>query len=195
MDPAKQNRLKIIGPAQRPGYVLCRCECGKEKEVRKAHMTAGRTLSCGCLRQELSIQRATTHGQFGTPEHSSWAGMLDRCRNPNCRSFARYGARGIRVCDRWLDFANFLADMGKRPGPGYSLDRIDPNGHYEPDNCRWATQTEQARNKRRHAVVELPSGERLSTWEYAERIGLSRKAAWEHAERLGLLRNLANQTA
>ena len=99
-----------------------------------------------------------THGEAGnprkgipaSPEYHSWQGMMDRCQNQKNRKYPLYGGRGITVCQRWRDsFEHFLADMGRRPGPGYSLDRYpDPNGHYEPGNCRWATILEQRHNRR-----------------------------------------------
>lgn len=84
-----------------------------------------------------------------SPEYYSWMSMKSRCTNPNRENWMRYGGRGITVCERWMKFSNFLEDMGLRPGPKYSIDRIDPDGNYEPGNCRWATSAEQAMNKRR----------------------------------------------
>jgi hypothetical protein len=87
-----------------------------------------------------------------SPEYIAWSGMKQRCNNPKCKGYPNYGGRGIRVCDRWADsYLNFLADMGRRPKRGYSLDRINNDGHYEPGNCRWADAKEQAANKRAQA--------------------------------------------
>jgi hypothetical protein len=91
------------------------------------------------------------HGMTGTSEHRAWLDMRKRCSNPRNKKFKHYGGRGIAVCERWTDFANFYADMGPRPGPGHSLDRINNDGNYEPGNCRWATWSQQRRNQR-----ELP---------------------------------------
>jgi len=105
-----------------------------------------RRIYCGiqCQRHASKNKR---HGYSGTREHATWLDMRNRCRNPAAHNYMRYGGRGIRVCDRWDTFENFLADMGPRPGKGYSIERADNDGHYEPSNCRWATQLEQNRNK------------------------------------------------
>lgn len=97
-----------------------------------------------------------THGAFGSPEHRSWADMLSRCRNPKVRNYHRYGDRGIRVCERWLSFENFLKDMGlKPPGKRVSIERINNDGNYEPRNCRWATPKDQAQNRMRNPRYKL----------------------------------------
>jgi hypothetical protein len=99
--------------------------------------------------------------------------MMTRCRNPKCSQFKNYGARGITVCERWREFINFYTDMGPKPTPSHSLDRIDPNGMYEPTNCRWATPTEQSENKRDTVRVAF-DGETLTLCEWARRLGIKR---------------------
>lgn len=112
------------------------------------------------------------HGGYGTPEYRIWRGLRERCLNSRSKHFARYGGRGIRVCDRWNDFAAFLADMGKKPSPTHSIDREDVNGHYEPGNCRWATPTQQANNRRNTVHVEA-NGETRPAAEAARAYGLN----------------------
>jgi hypothetical protein len=122
---------------------LCRCRCGIERVVLGHHLRAGKTRSCGCFARE----RSTTHGLSRTHVYRVWQGMKERCLNRRHRSYFNYGGRGIKVCERWLIFENFYADMGDPP-PGLSLDRINNNGNYEPNNCRWATQAQQLANRR-----------------------------------------------
>lgn len=135
---------------------LCRCDCGGEIRTLVQRLRSGATKSCGCWCREVAAAnaylRSFKHGNSSrserSPEYISWAAMHARCRYPSVRGYELYGGRGIRVCERWSDFELFLADMGTRPSHEYSIDRIDPDGNYEPSNCRWASPVEQRHNQR-----------------------------------------------
>jgi hypothetical protein len=130
----------------------CRCDCGTEKIADAALLRTGHTQSCGCLRREVATDRMLKHGHNRankpSPTYHSWSAMIARCTNPKSSKYPDYGGRGIRVCDRWMEFANFLADMGERP-PGMTLDREDNDDDYRPGNCRWTDATTQANNRRK----------------------------------------------
>lgn len=132
---------------------LCRCICGTERVVRQHAVIHGVSKSCGCLHEEVMQTLFVTHGGTRSPEYSSFQGMHSRCENPNDRRYKDYGGRGIRVCERWLhSFENFIADMGKRPSPKHTLERRNNDLGYSPENCIWASQKTQSRNKRTNVL-------------------------------------------
>lgn len=149
------NHLVVLGCPQRINgatYWECLCDCGKRKLIQRTHITGGGCQSCGCMRGVLAAEKNSTHLLSKTKEYSAWQSMKTRCYNEKTDYYQYWGGRGIRVCDRWLNsFENFLEDMGERPSAEYSLDRIDVNGHYEPGNCRWATDLQQRHNQRPRA--------------------------------------------
>lgn len=154
--------VSYIGISGHKSMWRCACSCGAEVVIRGTHLTGGRIESCGCLRHELHMKRAVSHGMSKTRPYRIWRDMINRCHYDKYPERHLYGGRGITVCQRWRDsFESFIADMGL-PAAHLSIDRIDTNGNYEPGNCRWATATEQARNRRaaRRRGVEVCADER-----------------------------------
>jgi hypothetical protein len=165
MRPMEQNRFGRWEIIEGDGaLVTARCDCGTVKIVRRRSLRCGESKSCGCdkaLRGKRISEAKMRHGATRTPAWVAWVGMRTRCNNPNLPSYQWWGGRGIRVCERWSSFENFLADMGQPPAPRMSLDRIDNDGDYEPGNCRWADHRTQAHNRRDNRVLETPRGPML----------------------------------
>jgi hypothetical protein len=150
---------------------LCRCDCGTERNVLGFVLNNGNSRSCGCLKVEVVTSRMTKHGHTVRPEYKSWRAMLSRCLDPSHRNYKNYGGRGVIVAPEWESYERFLADVGPRPTPKHWLERIDNDGPYAPCNVCWATQTQQARNKRTNVLV-THDGRTMPVSAWAEVAGL-----------------------
>lgn len=184
----KFGMLTVIELAERRktsgGTVLlwrCRCDCGGESKSRLAQLRNGMTKSCGCLKRKAGDQ-TRTHGMSNTKVYELWTAMIQRARGHRAQSYVE---RNIGVCERWLRFENFLADMGEPPGPRYSLEREDNDKGYEPGNCVWLPMVEQWRNRSNTTLHDF-MGERLSLREIAERSGINRATLWHRVAVQGL---------
>lgn len=157
------GRLTVVEPSRNDkGKItwICTCSCGGSIEVEPIRLRLGKTKSCGCLRSETTrVKNAAKTKQDArkrNPLYYRWASMLQRCENPKNPAYHNYGARGIKVCDRWReDFANYMQDVGAPPTSNHTLDRIDNDGDYSPENCRWAESKEQLRNQRRSIFITV----------------------------------------
>ncbi len=160
-----RRSLVIRGEDRGRRMWVCICECGRLTAVPTQKLISGATKSCGCFNIDRIREvghRNKVHGGHGSREYQTWRSMINRCENPNAKNFKYWGGRGISVCARWRHgeeglpgFACFLADMGARPSSDLSIDRYpNPDGNYEPGNCRWATRTEQNRNTSKRHIME-----------------------------------------
>lgn len=151
----------------------CRCDCGVVKDVAINNLVSGRSMQCAdCAK--VSSKRVTSkkHGMCYTPEYNAWKAMKLRCNNPNNHNYYNYGARGISVCERWTEFESFMEDMGPRPSPDHSLERINNEEGYAPNNCRWAMKEEQAQNRRVTLKADV-NGVRVAISKLARECGIS----------------------
>lgn len=153
----KLTVIKCIGKNKRRYIIwMCNCECGKSSIVSGSDLTNEHTKSCGCLKADTMRRLRLTHGKSTTPEYKVWCEMIKRTENKKNKHYKDYGGRGIIVSERWRNsFESFLEDMGERPYKDYSIDRIDNNGNYEPNNCRWASIADQCRNKRNNVLINI----------------------------------------
>lgn len=155
---------------------LCLCDCGTEKKILSRSLVSGKTVSCGCYGKSIIYNKSLVHGQSKrknkTKEYMAWMNMKNRCYDVKNNHYKSYGGRGIIVCDSWLEsFNNFFFDMGIKPSPKHSLDRIDVNGSYCKENCKWSTNEEQARNKRGNVWLEI-NGEKLIVQDWAKKFNV-----------------------
>lgn len=175
------GRLVVLrrAPDRRRGWPrwLCLCDCGNEKEVDSNNLRNNNTRSCGCLNTIFLEERVKnglhwTHRLSTSPLYKTWNSMRQRCENPKSPSFHNYGGRGIYVCERWRNFANFAADMAPKPSPQHSIDRIDNDGPYSPENCRWVgSRQEQMANRRVNRPITF-RGETHIVAEWARRVNI-----------------------
>lgn len=148
-----EENIRIKNKSRRK--VFCVCDCGKEVYVEFSALDTGNTKSCGCLKKETTSSVKSTHRMSKSVEYDTWCSIKSRCCNKRNADYKFYGAKGIEMCDRWLEsFENFYEDMGERPSGGHSIDRINSEGGYYPENCRWATKKEQARNQSNNKIIE-----------------------------------------
>ena len=185
------GRLKVLKRVPVPegknkvAYWLCECVCGNTI-TRPGHLlNSGCMRSCGCLFIDTARRtdnKFRTHGHYATRIYTTWRGMIERCTKPTSRDWKDYGGRGIKVCERWLKFENFLVDMGEQP-EGLTLDRFPNNdGNYEPDNCRWATRKQQANNRRSNVLLTF-RGTTKSIAEWAAALGITYGAIYTRLRR------------
>lgn len=166
---------------------LCRCDCGTEKIVYKQNVVRGLSKSCGCYNDEMRGKSSITHHEASrytkTKEYRIWTGIKVRCYNKNCKAYPLYGGRGIKVCERWMKYENFLEDMGRCPDK-MSLDRINNDGNYEKSNCRWADQITQCNNARTNRLV-FYKGKRQSMAQWCRELGIKYQLTIQRIDRDG----------
>lgn len=182
-DTEKYNYLTIVSTfqgkihptSQKRMLSKCICDCGQEMIATYYDVKAGKTQSCGCKKWDTIKKANTIHGLCESKEFHAWNALKGRCYNKNNNRYKNYGARGITVCDRWLEsFQNFITDMGEAPSKRHSIERKDNNKNYEPGNCRWATVVEQSNNRTTNVMIAM-NGEKKSIAMWCRDLGLNRK--------------------
>ena len=161
--------LKRVGSRYSHHIWQCKCDCGELKEISGISLKKGLSRSCGCLAREGNNK---SHGLAKTRQYKIWANMLKRCNNPKGNRYYIYGGKGIKVCDNWLKFESFWNDMKKGYSDNLSIDRINNNGNYEKNNCRWATKYEQM-NNRSNSVFVTYNNETKTLSQWARKIGMN----------------------
>ena len=178
----QSTHLKRRGGTNRKMSV-CLCSCGKTRHIPTYSLLSGRSKSCGCQRRNHVTHGATSGG--ASTEYRSWQRMKQRCYDPNTTGYEAWGGRGITVCPLWRDsFESFLSDMGAKPKGRFSIERVDNDGNYEPDNCYWATARQQARNTRRNRLISF-NNRTMNVVEWAEETGLCSQTIRGRLDRSG----------
>lgn len=178
------GKTSRVSNGARTYYYECVCLCGNTCVVSKSRLKSHPDTKCGSCAGKQGAKKRGADGRSSTPEWLAWKSMRERCSRPQHSAYVRYGARGISVCERWESFDNFLADMGSRPSAKHSLDRVDNDGNYSPDNCRWATAAEQNANQRTNAKFTLGGKtQHLAAW--AKELGCGPTTLWLRMNRYG----------
>lgn len=152
----------------------CLCKCGEHFIADGTSLRLGKRKGCANCAKESAIRSATKHGDIGSREYVAYSAMKSRCYDSSNKRYARYGGRGIKVCDRWLEsYQNFLEDMGRQPSARHTLERINLDGHYEPSNCKWATMVEQANNRSNNTRIEI-EGRTQTLTQWSRETGVNR---------------------
>lgn len=178
----KMDHIHYTPAGKKIPYWICECECGTEKVLSSKDVSSGHTKSCGCLQKERASKANKTHGETGTQLYRAWENMKKRCTNPKSERFKTYGARGIKVCDDWLEYTNF-SKWAKANGykEGLTIDRIDVDKNYEPQNCQWIPMEEQATNRTTTILIEI-GGETYLVSELAEKYNLTADTIYKRLE-------------
>lgn len=177
----KFNRLTVLrdlGVINRRTRWLCKCDCGKTKIIIAYCVKSGHTKSCGCLGVERRHEAVTHHGKTGTKEYRTWKAMKTRCLNKNAPKYLIYGKRGIAICDKWLEsFENFFEDMGLCPEDCNSIERIDNEKDYSPNNCEWSNPKKQSNNTRQNLMITF-NGKTQTLTQWCEELKLNYYTIW-----------------
>lgn len=163
---------------------LCQCDCGTNFVTEGKSLRTNNTRSCGCLQRDITGDSRRSHGMSETRIYSIWCNMRTRCQNPNSERYPDYGGRGIEICKRWQSFQDFYADMGDPPSKTHTLDRIDNDGNYCPENCRWATPSEQNSNTKANHVIEY-DGKKMTITQWGKYVGIKYITIFARIDRLG----------
>lgn len=161
---------------------LCQCKCGTQREVLAHSLRSGASKSCGCYNRLVTSKLKRIHGEKDTPEYQAWKGIRNRCNNPKNKKYYCYGARGIKVCERWDSFPVFLADMGRRPSSNHSIGRLDNDGPYSPENCEWQLPIQQMNNMQKTIFIKH-NGETRTASEWARVLNISPQTLYHRIER------------